>query len=384
MAAGETKKFQFDKFATPDISGVSNPAFIDLATRLGALTFMVSELSNSEICGLLTQIAALKPYYRGIIEQFLVQRMNAAGLGAWQRFKDSKFANALAFYAKYFNQKNILGFESLNILKSDVHACYEEAHARGERYHSSLALGLALSGEYVEEIRKDESPPFLSKQLTLLREASDAGNLTANIILIGYLRFEKNVPAVINLMSKRLVLGPRFYAGKSDSEELLQNLEYTTDICEFVPCDEKLLDVASMAFISTEGQISSNVLTRSYYTYRTIREDGEYWEKTEYTAHAQFLLKVLGNIIKEFGPIRGLKMITDCYTQKNNNVLTAEILLFLATVEPDEEKAYGMILQAVKLRNRSAFKFLTTEAPSNDRQKKMCEKYREFCISALP
>ncbi|AYV83321.1 MAG: hypothetical protein Hyperionvirus6_2 [Hyperionvirus sp.] len=427
IMASEVKEFAFDSHRSPDVRGITVEGFLRLRARLAAVAFLVSALTNPELCLLMAEIASLRPYYRGIIERFLFQRIKSEtdAEKTWRRFKKTKDGNMLAFYAKYHNG-------------DERH--FERAMKLGERYHSAMAevertTRFKRTYEYSEMRREDsKEEPYTEDALRLLREACVAGNPDAQVVLCDYLLYKNDYVGARSLMSNRLLLGERcdttmdsrtnwdFTISSYAFEEFFNDIDVKSPHVA-----RKALEEVSAMYIGVEGQIAAHLMDRDNFTWQVDNASSgcccsgerEFWGKMEYTLHREFLTAALGTIIDKFRAV-GLKMILDYCTEKKNPVLTAEIQFFLANLEvdselpeplqaayeggppkaysaawgawhalrsfviQDSEEAFRMILGAAKLGNLSAYKFLTHYNPTTERQRMMCTKFRALSLANVP
>ncbi|AYV82428.1 MAG: hypothetical protein Hyperionvirus1_7 [Hyperionvirus sp.] len=442
-AAVEAKEFNFDDSthraaaSTPDVTGITVAGFVRLRARLAAVAFLVSALTNPELCLLMAEIASLKPYYRGIIEQYLVQRMNAEpnSLLVWRRFKKSKDGNMVAFYSKYYDTRKVSGIrqDDDDFVRGDAEPHHERAWKLGERYHTAFAMlqkstKLKQAYEYYrKEMRDSKEEPYSEGALALLKEACRAGNPDAHVVLIEYLMYKKDYATARSIMSNRILLGERFQDWSIRSSNYQFRLrEYSFghffDDVKSLHDARKVLEEVSAVYIGVEGQIESKLMDRSHFTHEVeqgscCNPDTESWEESEFTWHSQFLSKALATISEKFRSV-GQKMITDYCEEKKIPVLTGEIQFFLANSEvdsespypqkesfddeedyyeavkewhalrsyitKDDEAAFRMVAHAVKLGNHSAYKFLTDNKPNTERQKMMCNKFRALVRASLP
>jgi len=378
--AAEVKEFVFDWRRTPNIGSITV-----LRERFAAPTFRVAAMTNSELTALMEWIASAKPYHRAMLEQFLVERLSGDWVVIWSRFKGSTDGNTLAFYARYYRSQG----DSEEV---DRIPYFKQAYALGERYHSAFALAEnSTRTERFHDMFDMREDFYSAEAVKFLEEACSAGNPDAYIILIDYFRlFRKDCMMAANLMLKRIGLGERL-AECSDYSEGIErfrldkyNLGVFSAAIDSLPNAEKLLGAVGATYIAIEEQIASKVMDQ--YPLRYEEKFGG-WEESEFNSHSQFLVVIMSSIIEKFGGI-GLKMITDYYTVLNNSVLTAEILLFVANFQVakvyvimDHAEAFKMVFRSAKLNNRSAYKFLTRDRPSNERQIVMCNKFRHLALS---
>ncbi|AYV80452.1 MAG: hypothetical protein Harvfovirus1_77 [Harvfovirus sp.] len=376
---------EFKKNRIPDPGDIVVPGFSDLFLRLSAVTFLVAPLSDEEISLLLTAMAKFLPYYRSIIEQLLMERINTESLAIWLRFKASGDANVVGFYAKYNNSEY-----------------FKLAYEMGERYHSAFALGKNSSSskfarDYGEGVRGAAKEDYSTETLKFLEGACHAGNPDAYNVLIPYfLEYKKDYTMSIKLICERLLLGPRLsdrtISWYSECEHFMKTVFFSQvfGYIETLPIAKAWLAQVCATYIAVEEQILIKQMMRHHYVYE--EQEGVCWEKMEYTHHKEFLTGILTQIVADFGR-EGLKMITDYYSESNNKMLTAEILLFLGTcmvssdhtsesyLIKDDKEAFQMVLQAAELGNRSAYKLLTQSNPMFDRDEIMCDLFRELSLN---
>ncbi|AYV80792.1 MAG: hypothetical protein Harvfovirus6_42 [Harvfovirus sp.] len=298
MTSAELKEPGKFIFEIAPFGDITVPSVLSLIDRLSKLTFDIAALTPEQINHLLLEIDALRPYYRDLISQLLIQRINAhrSYSTIWATFKDSSDANAIAFFAQYHK---FLPPLSDNI--KQIH--FTRAYGRGERYHS--AYFFATSSTFLSTLESKE-------KLNFLRESSLAGNPDASLLLYHDLAYnEQTDNTLFDIFSHLLTLGPTFTDLNS-----LHNAHYGILVSEIKESNPtyalKVLKCASNIFLSVEHQIESKQIDPHPY------ERGP--------PHKMFLTKTLNCIIKIY-PESAEEMIAIYCTTKNNPRLTAQIQL---------------------------------------------------------
>ncbi|AYV83377.1 MAG: hypothetical protein Hyperionvirus6_58 [Hyperionvirus sp.] len=347
---GDIMRFFFDCRRMSNFTDITVASVISLIKRLSKLSFLVSELTDLELQHLMVEIGTFGLYHRGLVEDLLCQRINdePKGLMIWARFMNSEDGNLCAFYAQHYDPREIAELKSDKAFERiDRLPHFARAYAMGERYYSAFGLAIGENSalfRYLDECSKAMEPDSkedhdLTGTIKLLKEAASAGNPEAQTGLVYYLNnFEKEHDTVMDLISKRYVIGPHFNGvhsfecyGYGSIHELIV---YQIKTIEYA---QKVLQSAVNAFIGIERQIESKQMDRFYYDNerRSIGNDGVCeisWKKTELVQHTQFLMDTLKKIIEEFG-ITGLKMINDYSIRLNNKDITVFILTYLENAE---------------------------------------------------
>ncbi|AYV84703.1 MAG: hypothetical protein Hyperionvirus34_27 [Hyperionvirus sp.] len=394
MAAAEVKA------NIPSLTEVTVPRVLSLIDRLSESKFHINALTDAELHLLIHEIASLRPYHRGIIEQLLTLRIEADPKyeEIWRRLQTSKDGTTLAFYAECFTIRVYTEMALKDKARNRTQA-YTEAYELGERYYSPVAIATSMpifqTKPWLYPSDAKSKDPSQIEMLKLLNESVSAGNPFAHMLLIHCFASKLDDPdgtTVMNLFAKRLLLGPCFTAFPSDDYPIGDIYFYSiTNNIKTLTDAVKVLECAANVYIGVEHQLQSKQLDRVYYEKEQTYGGGytsepRPWKQKELTDHTKFLTRTLEKIIEEFGK-DALKIITPYYTILNNNVLTAQILFFLATtelkvggspthiIEPFLE-AFEMVRKSHSIGNLSAHKFLTSSDPSSQRQIQMCAIYQ--------
>ncbi|AYV81287.1 MAG: hypothetical protein Harvfovirus25_6 [Harvfovirus sp.] len=372
-------KFDFDPNRTPDVSCITVPACKVLISRLSKLVFKITLLDDTELISMMNEISLLLPYHRAIVEELLVQRINAESallfksLAIWERFCNLEDKNTIAFYAKYYDPKKI--FAKGDWKSEDLLAHFGRSYSLGERYHSPFALA---GGSSFLELSDSKEYIDCHNRIKLMEEACLAGNLDAyDIVSSHLLKSKENYDKLLNLFSKNVFLGPRFSGIDNQREFAESNYLKHHEFKEFDTAltAKKVLGYAIKTYNDVEFQIAHNRIDRHYYIYSKPT-----WVKKEFHDHVTFLQNILSKIIRQFNE-EGLKMITDYFSVFPN---TAGILFSLGTLLDDETEAFNLIIKAARLRDYLAYRYLTThDLQPNTRQKRMYDQFHSLFITSL-
>ncbi|AYV84389.1 MAG: hypothetical protein Hyperionvirus24_11 [Hyperionvirus sp.] len=399
MASAEGK-FVFedkDENPVPKLTGITVGRVLGLIDRLSKATFVVSALTDAELRCLMHEVASLLPYHRGIIEQLLIQRINAEPkcYAIWCRLKGSEDGTTVAFFAKHFCARECVELkDNPALMESERNkaSSYARAYALGERLYSAF--------EIAKSSYKTDSKGAPPEMIKLLNESCLAGNPIAHKELIVHVAGcfdDTELGMGLDLFGKRLLLGPGFSG--MDMNNLITNMYFGNFVSQIntlrMDYTLNILKCAGNCYIGVEHLIQSKQLDGSYYE-RTTWHGSDYnqsvwWRLTEANDHKTFLSLTLEKILEDFGKA-GQKIISDYFMGVNNNVLTAQILFFLATTSvkssytyfiEDEKEALTMLQKSIELRNESALKYLTESSPFLVRQIRLIEAYHALGKSGL-
>ncbi|AYV81471.1 MAG: hypothetical protein Harvfovirus36_2 [Harvfovirus sp.] len=393
----------------PDFSEIRVPKVKALIARLTAKSFVFGDLTHDELCVLMGEIASLLPYYEMIIDQIVLQRLNAAVESAkiWDRLKKMPNGHAVAFYARYFDPTRAGALKGSKKLEwSDKFPFFCVAFGLGERRHSAMALAL-------NSMNRDNRDSDVA--LKYIKEACLAGNPNTCPMLFSFF-FRKQVEErsqIMDLVSRLLMLGERFlfrYISGLDNiiegKYLAQDVVLDQFISDYIRSIDTLEDAQTMlefcarTFIKVESLIESGEMDRFHFELNRVDRE-EKWKLNQFKDHACCLEETLERIIKIFGE-DGQKMIISYSSGLNNKALTALIDFSLgsyfasafAALDDDEDweakkvyaikddtDAYNLVLAAALAGNFSAYEYLTEKPnPLNQRRKFM---YNQFRLRAL-
>ncbi|AYV84559.1 MAG: hypothetical protein Hyperionvirus29_12 [Hyperionvirus sp.] len=426
-AAYDVEEYSFDSAAIPNFDEIHVPQVNSLIARLSVLSFVVSTLTDEQLCVLLAEIASLLPYYEAIIDQLLVKRINAE-IKIWNRLKNMKNKHTVVFYARYFNHDEISELKGTEKPKCEKIRYFILGHDLGERRHASAALAVnSMKIRAKHKTSADSKKEILSSRIVkgFLKEASNAGNPSSGLILFPYFMRNGETREAMNLILQRILFGECFtfrYLSCLDEitkgkniirDKLIDN--FISDCIKTISTVEDaqmILEATSSTFIKVEALIESGRMDRFHYVCKEPEDQAAHmvkagvitWTREQFTDHARCLKMILEEIIRTFGAAEGMKIIIAYSSALNNKVLIAEIDLFLGTyfssdylamddekdweankifAVADDTKAYNMVLGAALAGNLSAYEYLTQKYDPIDRRHKfMYNKFRALALHA--